>query len=146
MRSFEIDHETLQPGIYKHSVSGLVTTWDIRVKFPNSGDYLRPATIHTIEHTMASYLRERFGNYRIVGIFPMGCQTGFYVLTRFIDKNMIHEAITDYIMDLQRRLSVPGATRKQCGQYELQDLKGAKSDMLNYYDRFLRYKNSAGKY
>lgn len=146
MRSFEIDHDRLLPGIYKHSVSGLVITWDMRVKIPNSGDYLTPAQIHTIEHTLATYLRERYGNYRIVGIFPMGCQTGFYILTRFIDKNMIFNAIIDYILGLQRAIVVPGATRNQCGQYELQDLRGAKKAMLSYYENYLKFQKSAKQY
>lgn len=146
MRSFEIDHRKLKPSIYKHSVSGLVTTWDVRIKSPNKGEYLDPAVIHTIEHTLADYMRKRYGNYRIVGIFPMGCQTGFYVLTRFIDKYMIHEAFIDYIMHLQTTFQVPGATEKQCGQYQLQNLRGAKSTMLEYYDKYLKFQNSAIKY
>lgn len=146
MRSFEIDHTILTPGIYKHSVSGLVVTWDVRIKSPNKGNYLAPAVIHTIEHTLATYLRKRYGNYRIVGIFPMGCQTGFYVLTRLIDSHMIHEAIIDYILNLQRLSTVPGATERQCGQYLFQDLAGAKHSMLAYYDDYLKYQNSAMKY
>lgn len=146
MRSFEVDHTTLLPGIYKHSSSGFVDTWDIRMKKPNNGDYLSPAAIHTIEHTMATYLRERYGNYRIVGIFPMGCQTGFYVLTRFIDKRKIFEAIVDYIMNLQRLKVIPGATEKQCGQYELQSLEGAKRVTLEYYSKWLKYQDSAENY
>ena len=146
MRSFEIDHRKLKPNIYKHSVSGLVTTWDVRIKSPNKGDYLEPAVIHTIEHTLAYYMRKRYGNYRIVGIFPMGCQTGFYVLTRFIDKHMIHEAFIDYIMHLQTTSEVPGATEEQCGQYQLQNLRGAKNTMLEYYDKYLKFQDSAMKY
>ena len=146
MRSFEIDHDRLLPGIYKHSVSGLVVTWDVRIKTPNKGEYLTPAQIHTIEHTLATYLRGRYGNYRIVGIFPMGCQTGFYVLTRFIDKVMIYESILDYILNLQRSISVPGATRRQCGQFELQDLRGAKQVVLDYYEHHLKFQKSALKY
>lgn len=146
MRSFEIDHDKLSPGIYEHSVSGLVVTWDVRIKSPNKGDYLTPAQIHTIEHTLATYLRDRYDNYRIVGIFPMGCQTGFYVLTRFINKIMIYESIVDYVLNLQRTNVIPGATREQCGQFELQDLRGAKQIMLDYYDHYLKFQKSALKY
>lgn len=146
MRSFDIDHDMLIPGIYKHSISGLVVTWDVRIKAPNKGDYMTPAQIHSIEHTLAVYLRGRYGNYRIVGIFPMGCQTGFYVLTRFIDKRMIHEAIVDYSLNLQKSINVPGATKRQCGQYDLQDLRGAKKVMLDYYENYLKFQKSAIKY
>lgn len=146
MRSFEIDHAALTPGIYKHSISGLVTTWDIRIKSPNKGDYLDPAVIHTIEHTLASYLRDRFGDYRIVGIFPMGCQTGFYVLTRFISSKVIYQSIVDYIIYLQTKSTIPGANERQCGQYDLQNLRSSKDEMFKYYENHLKLYDSAIKY
>lgn len=146
MRSFEIDHTKLVPGVYYHSKSGVVTTWDIRIKFPNKGDYLSPRVIHTIEHTLAKYLRDAYGNYRIVGIFPMGCQTGFYVLTRFMSRHAIHGAIKDYIRNLQSTSNIPGYSEKECGNYKFHDLKDAKEEMLNYYDEVLRYSNKARNY
>lgn len=138
MRSFEINHKELKPGIYKHSVSGLVTTWDVRVKTPNV-DAMEDAVLHSIEHTLAVYMRNRFGNYRIVGVFPMACKTGFYVLTRFIGKETFLNAFVDFVFNLQKLITVPGATEVQCGNYELHDLKGAKTEILNFYDRYLRF-------
>lgn len=146
MKSFEIDHTKLTPGIYKHSVSGFVTTWDIRIKTPNSDDYLNPAVIHTIEHTMANYLRMKYGDYRIVGIFPMGCQTGFYVLTRFINRREIYKAITAYIDSLSVTTFVPGATIEQCGNYKLQDLIGAQRVMRYYLRKWLILYEAARDY
>lgn len=146
MKSFEIDHTKLTPGIYKHAVSGFVTTWDIRIKTPNSGDYLSPAIIHTIEHTMANYLRGKYGDHKIVGIFPMGCQTGFYVLTRGMNRKTIYKAITDYIDDMSLTIYVPGATEEQCGNYKLQDLTGAKRAMRYYLRKWLILYNSAIDY
>lgn len=146
MRSFEIDHKKLNPNIYYHSRSGLVVTWDIRMKFPNKGEYLSPDVIHTIEHTLAKFLRDRLGNYKIVGIFPMGCQTGFYVLTRFVSKSEIRRVFVDYIMTTQRLNRVPGATEMQCGQYELQNLPGAKEELLDFYENVLRYTSKALNY
>lgn len=146
MRSFEIDHTKLSPGIYKHSVSMLTTTWDIRIKFPNSGDYLSPEVIHTIEHTMAFYLRKIYGNTRIVGVFPMGCQTGFYVLTRFMSSHDLVHAIRTYIQSLKNMDEVPGATRIQCGNYELQDLYRAKKIMDHYDRKYLNFQTVALNY
>lgn len=138
MKSFEINHDNLNPALYRHSTSGFVQTWDVRIKKPNSGDYMSPAVIHTIEHTMAHYLRERYGDYRIVGVFPMGCQTGFYVLTRFMTRYHFYDAMESYIMSLQRMYSVPGATSRECGQYLLQDLRGAKDTMMQFYEDWMR--------
>lgn len=146
MRSFEIDHTKLTPGIYKHSRSGLVTTWDIRIKSPNKGDYLSPAIIHSIEHTLATYLRGVYGNTRIVGIFPMGCQTGFYVLTRFMDRHDIYVAISDYISHMSIVFDVPGATEIQCGNYQLQDLTGAKRELKEYLISYLVLQDRALDY
>ena len=148
MKSFEIDHTKLDPGIYFHSKSGFVTTWDVRIKKPNGGEYLEPKVIHTIEHTLAKSLRDKYGNYKIVGIFPMGCQTGFYVLTRFINKKEIFNTIANYIFDLQRMIpmDIPGNTDRECGQAHFHDLEGAKEEMLNYYRVHLKYQGEAQEY
>lgn len=137
----------LVPGIYKNSVSGLVTTWDIRMKRPNAGDYLTPEVIHTIELTMRDYLRDRFGDYRFLGVFPMGDQTGFYVLTRFVDSTKIYETIIEYIFDL-RKYDLIEVTEKICGNCELLniDLKDTQKELNAYLSRYLSRYHSATNY
>lgn len=141
------DLSKLVPGIYKHSCSGLVTTWDIRVKSPNGGDYLSTAIMHTIEHTLAAYLQYHYGNYRIVGVFSMGSQTGFYVLTRFIGSESIFDAILDYIDDaLPMMMHVPGANKETCGHFRLHDLTGAKRVMKEYKLNWLDLQPGVARY
>src|SRR5699024_9942670 len=80
--SFCVDHTTLLPGMYLSRQDGEVKTWDVRMKRPNQGDYLSPAAAHTIEHLFATFARNsRFGDH-VVYVGPMGCLTGFYLLTQ----------------------------------------------------------------
>ena len=59
--SFAVDHTYLRPGIYisrQDTVgSDVITTYDIRMTAPNQEPALAPAAIHTIEHLVATYLR-----------------------------------------------------------------------------------------
>ena len=85
--SFAVDHTNLQPGIYvsrRDEVGGeAVTTYDIRMTAPNQEPALAPAAIHTIEHLVATYLRnnEEWKQY-IIYWGPMGCLTGFYLILK----------------------------------------------------------------
>ena len=138
------EYKILSPNIYKKSTSGLVTTWDVRIK--HTGESMTPEVLHTLEHTMTDYLRKRYGSYRILGVSPMGCQTGMKVLTRFIDRHMIHESIVDYIMHLQRVISISRDSIVDCDKPRFHDLKEAKYEMMKYYDETLRFHCSAIKY
>ena len=48
--SFEVDHDLLTPGMYTSRVDGDITTYDVRMFYPNAGEYLYPAAAHTFEH------------------------------------------------------------------------------------------------
>lgn len=146
MRITSTNYNKMTPGVYKHSSSGLVTIWDVRLKTPNSGDYLTPEIIHTIEHTLYAYLKYRYGTYRVLGVYPAGSQTGFFILTRFIGSTSIFEALLDYIDSLDMTFAVPLADSESCGQYELHDLVGAKKVLKNYKYYLLAFQHSAVNY
>mgnify|MGYP003301261702 CR=1 FL=1 len=59
--SFTIDHIKLQPGLYvsrkDHIGAETVTTFDLRFKRPNTGDLLTNAQMHSVEHVIATLLR-----------------------------------------------------------------------------------------
>ena len=44
--SFQINHDTLIPGLYISRVDGDAVTYDLRMKYPNQGDYLANAALH----------------------------------------------------------------------------------------------------
>ena len=78
--SFNVDHNVLVPGLYLSRRDGNVTTFDMRLKKPNSGDLLSNAEMHSCEHVMATLLRNSEAKDAVVYFGPMGCQTGFYFL------------------------------------------------------------------
>ena len=80
--SFCVDHTRLDRGIYLSRQDGDVLTWDIRMKKPNHGDYLSTGAAHTLEHLFATYARNSQYKDGVIYVGPMGCRTGFYLLTR----------------------------------------------------------------
>ena len=80
--SFSVDHDVLTPGFYISRADGDVTTYDLRTRKPNAGDYMSNAAMHSVEHMMATFLRNGPMAGDIIYFGPMGCQTGFYLLVR----------------------------------------------------------------
>lgn len=80
--SFCVDHTRLDRGMYLSRQDGDVLTWDIRMKKPNQGDYLSTGAAHTLEHLFATYARNSRYQDGVIYVGPMGCRTGFYLLTR----------------------------------------------------------------
>ena len=126
--SFTVNHDVLQKGMYVSRIDGDVITYDIRMKIPNSGDYLSMRSAHTIEHLFATFARNSKHGDKIIYVGPMGCKTGFYLLVRdSLSKEqtiaLVQESmafIASYTGD------IPGNTRKECGNYLYHDLTGAK--------------------
>src|SRR5690349_6073019 len=52
--------------------------WDLRVAQPNVSHLAMPV-VHSIEHFLGTYLRQ--ASDRVLAVAPMGCQTGFYIVT-----------------------------------------------------------------
>ena len=56
--SFTIDHDVLVPGFYISRKDGDITTYDLRTRRPNKGDYMSNADMHSVEHMFATYIRK----------------------------------------------------------------------------------------
>lgn len=126
--SFQIDHTKLDIGIYISRIDDDVVTYDVRMTLPNAGCYIEPAAIHTIEHLFATYARNTEYERNILYIGPMGCRTGFYLLTRDLPHNKAIEIIQEsmqFILDYQGE--IPGASEVECGNYLEHDLEKAKN-------------------
>ena len=125
--SFEVNHDKLKPGMYTSRIDGDVTTYDIRMVYPNAGTYIEPAAGHTFEHLFATYARNSRFDDQIIYCGPMGCQTGFYFLVRDMQPAdaiaLVQESMT-FIAAYEGE--IPGASRIECGNYLLHDLAGAK--------------------
>ncbi len=130
IKSFQIDHDILVPGLYVSRVDGDIVTYDIRVKKPNCGDYLSNGAMHTIEHLFATYVRNSAFWDEIVYFGPMGCRTGFYFLVR---DGMNQKQVIKLVRDTFEFIStfegeIPGARRIECGNYLEHDLAGAREE------------------
>ena len=127
--SFTVNHDVLTKGMYVSRVDGDVITYDIRMKKPNGGDYFQMAAAHTLEHLFATYARNSKHGDTIVYVGPMGCRTGFYLLTR--DTLSYKEAIAlvqesmAFVRDFEGE--IPGSKKEECGNYLDHDLAGAKA-------------------
>ena len=61
--SFQIDHTILEKGIYISRIDDDITTYDIRMRAPNREPVMTNASMHTIEHLFATYVRNtEFGD------------------------------------------------------------------------------------
>ena len=142
--SFQVDHSNLLPGIYesrldKDEETGAVfSTFDIRMTAPNKEPAIAPAAIHTIEHIVATYLRN-LDNWKSKVIYwgPMGCLTGNYLILKGSYKP---EAIRDLMIEAMQFVvdfkdEVPGSTPETCGNYLMHDLPMAKWEAARYITR-----------
>lgn len=128
--SFTVDHDKLERGMYISRIDGDAVTYDIRMKKPNGGDYLSNAALHTVEHLFATFVRNGEFSDSVIYVGPMGCRTGFYLVVR--DSVAPEQAIAlvkdtfEFIAGFEGE--IPGAKRRECGNYLEHDLAGAKAE------------------
>ena len=115
--SFSKNHDTLSVGLHGCGISHGVTTWDLRFKKPNAGDYVSPKALHTVEHLIATILRNSDKKDDIIYFGPMGCRTGFYLLTTNLSFNEVLELLRKSFVLAQTFTEVPGNKREECGNY-----------------------------
>jgi S-ribosylhomocysteine lyase len=133
IQSFQINHDKLKRGMYISRVDGDIITYDLRMKVPNSGDYLDNAALHTIEHLFATFVRSTDLSDKIVYFGPMGCRTGFYFITRGMENAQAIELVKkafDFTEKFEGK--IPGAERRECGNYLNHDLAGSKKEAREY--------------
>lgn len=143
--SFTINHDTLNKGLYVSRIDGDVITYDVRMKKPNAGDYLKNAGLHTLEHLLATYMRNTEYSKDVIYVGPMGCRTGFYILLR---NNISYEKAIKLIQDsfdfaAKFEGEIPGGTRKECGNYldhDLNDAKAIAADMAEVLKNWTKEK------
>lgn len=73
--SFTVDHRLIVPGMYVSRRDGNITTYDLRTRRPNAGDYMDDCTMHSVEHMFATYIRNSAIGQSIIYFGPMGCRT-----------------------------------------------------------------------
>ncbi|MFV0350790.1 MAG: S-ribosylhomocysteine lyase [Oscillospiraceae bacterium] len=127
--SFSVDHTNLQKGMYISRIDAPdIITYDLRMKRPNKGDYLSTGGMHTLEHIFATYARNGAYKDSVIYVGPMGCRTGFYLITRGLPHTdairLVQEAM-DFVATFEG--DIPGASAPECGNYADQNLPEARA-------------------
>ena len=144
--SFSVDHDNIGVGIYVSRIDNDVVTYDLRTRIPNGGDYLDDVTMHSVEHMLATYLRNSNISNNVIYFGPMGCRTGFYLLTRNLDnETVLSELKIALLKTINHQGDIFGGTRKECGNYKCLSLESAKIECQKYLDA-LNSKQQTFKY
>ena len=144
--SFSVNHDLIKEGIYVSRIDGDVTTYDMRTRVPNMGDYMDNVTMHSVEHLFATYVRNSAIGDRVIYFGPMGCQTGFYLLVRDADNEETLRVVEDTLRQIILHTGdMPGAKREECGNYLNLDLDSAKRECERYL-AILTSKNNTFEY
>ena len=148
--SFSVDHDYIVPGIYVSRIDGDITTFDLRTRKPNEGDYMDNLTMHSVEHMFATYVRASSISDRVIYFGPMGCQTGFYLLIRDAKNEETLKVVKDVLSKIiNHDGEMFGAVRRECGNYKNLDLDAAKRECeryltaLNSREQDFKYKGDA---
>ncbi|MBQ1847059.1 MAG: S-ribosylhomocysteine lyase [Clostridia bacterium] len=143
IKSFSVDHTRIVPGIFVSRVDKLgeysVTTYDVRLKRPNREPVVDVAAMHSLEHIIATYLRnDPEWKDEVIYWGPMGCLTGFYLILK---GDRPSEALFGLLQRAFRSVDgvkeVPGTAPENCGYYRMHNLDMAKwyaKEFADYLD------------
>lgn len=133
VESFTLDHTAvLAPyirliGTESGPRGDVISNFDVRLVQPNEGE-IPTAGIHTIEHLLASLLRDRIDG--VIDISPFGCRTGFHlIMWGEPDLGDVVVAVTDSLRAIAEDVEwedVPGVDAFSCGNYRDHSLHTAR--------------------
>lgn len=132
IQSFSVDHTRIVPGIFTSRVDHLgdytVTTYDIRLKRPNREPVIDMAAMHSLEHIIATFLRnDPDWKDDVIYWGPMGCLTGFYLILKGSRASKeLYGLMLRAFRAVDDVREVPGAAPVNCGYYRMHNLEMAK--------------------
>ena len=138
--SFQVDHNKLVPGLYLSRRDGETVTFDLRFKKPNTGDLLTNAEMHSVEHVIATILRNGRARDAVIYFGPMGCQTGFYLLfdgRRLSDAAAVELVKETFAAGAAFEGEMPGKSAIECGNYINLEVSLAR-EQCAYYSGLIR--------
>ncbi len=138
--SFQVDHNKLLPGMYLSRRDGEVVTFDLRFKKPNTGDLLTNAEMHSVEHIVATLLRNGRAKDAVIYFGPMGCQTGFYFLfdsRRLSEADAVELVKETFAAGAAFEGDMPGKSPIECGNYINLEVSLAR-EQCAYYSGIIR--------
>ncbi len=144
IQSFSVDHTKIVPGIFTSRIDMVggdkVTTYDIRLKKPNREPVIDVAAMHSLEHIIATFLRnDPKWKDEVIYWGPMGCLTGFYLILKGNrSPREIYGLLLAAFKDVEKADEVPGAAAVNCGHYLMHNLGLAKlyaSEFASYLEQ-----------
>lgn len=142
--SFTVNHLKLIPGVYVSRQDKIgqetITTFDLRFTTPNLEPPMDNPGIHSIEHIVATFLRNHpVWSDKTIYFGPMGCRTGFYVIFAGDLKSedilpVLNEA-AKFVLDYEGE--IPGYSPRDCGNYLDNNLALAKIYMKKFKEEVL---------
>ena len=132
IQSFSVDHTRIIPGIFLSREDkvggGTVTTYDVRLKRPNVEPVIDVAAMHSLEHIIATTLRnDPEWKDEVVYWGPMGCLTGFYLILKGDRPSKeLYGLMLKAFKSVGDAKEVPGATAVNCGYFRMHNLEMAK--------------------
>ena len=145
--SFEVDHRYIVPGIYLSRIDGDITTYDLRTRKPNCGDFMSDSTMHTFEHLFATYVRNSEIGSKVIYFGPMGCATGFYLHIRNADHGETLKTVISVLEQIiNHKGEVFGNSEIECGNYKSLNLSAAVSEAEGYLAVLKANQNTDFKY
>ncbi|MNC29509.1 S-ribosylhomocysteine lyase [compost metagenome] len=130
VESFQLDHTKVKApyvrvaGTERNEKGSTIQKYDLRLLQPNV-DALPTAAVHTLEHLLATYLRDELEG--IIDISPMGCRTGFYLII-WDEHNPadVAAALTKVLNKVLETEHVPAVSALECGNYKDHSLFSAQ--------------------
>ena len=139
--SFSVDHTRIIPGIFVSRQDrvggGVVTTYDVRLKRPNREPVVDVAAMHSLEHLIATFLRNNPAwKDDVIYWGPMGCLTGFYLILKGNRPSReLYDLMLKAFRSVKDATEVPGTAPENCGYCRMHNL-----DMAKWYaDEFAAY-------
>lgn len=133
VESFELDHtKVLAPyvrliAVEEGAKGDKISNFDLRLVQPNK-DAIPTGGLHTIEHLLASLLRDRMDG--VIDCSPFGCCTGFHLITWGEHSTTeVAKALKSSLEAIANDIKwedVPGTTIDSCGNYKDHSLFSAK--------------------
>lgn len=133
VESFTLDHTAVHAPYVRliaveHGPKGdAISNFDVRFVQPNEGE-IPTAGLHTIEHLLASLLRDHIDG--VIDLSPFGCRTGFHLIT------WGEPSVADVVTAVRAALTaiaedvtwddVPAVDAVSCGNYRDHSLHSAR--------------------
>lgn len=131
--SFTVDHRYINEGIYISRIDDDITTYDLRMRKPNTGDLIDNSAMHSFEHMFATFMRNSEIKDSVIYAGPMGCQTGFYLLIRNAENEQVIDVIKNVLNGiLSYKGEIFGNSEIECGNFKNLSLEKAKDEAEKY--------------